>query len=402
MRSSTSVFCFPALFLAVLVLATSPLACHAQPGGAAADKAAEAADPATGDSAAKKDAESTDTYAYILMKTSRGNIVLRLNESLAPMSTANFLKYAKEGAYDGTIFHRVIDGFMIQGGGFGTDYEKRPTSPPIKNEGLNGLKNDRYTIAMARTQAPDSATNQFYINVNDNNQLNTVPGRPGYAVFGHVIAGRKVVDEIRQTPKQDRGSPFTDSPEEPIVIEKVQKIDLSEAEKMVVADGGKASDCTEPTENEKRAKNTTPLDATDVAPKDLPGIAVDRPADGENNGMKWWVIEEGTGEKPGRMEDQVTVHYEGYLLNGSKFDSSVDRGQPATFPLNRVIPGWQLGVSQMKVGETKKLMVPADPWGYGARGTPGGPIPPNATLVFDVKLISIQPAGPAVPVEKKE
>jgi peptidyl-prolyl cis-trans isomerase A (cyclophilin A) len=386
MRLSTNLLCF----LAVSMLGFLGLNSAQAQEGAAEEVAAEDAKEASADKAKKG-----NTYEYALIKTDKGDIVVRLNETLAPISTANFLSYAKEGAYNDTIFHRVIDGFMIQGGGFGVDLEKRPTNAPIVNEVTNGLRNDRYTIAMARTNDPNSATNQFYINVNNNNQLNGSPGRPGYAVFGHVIAGIKVVDEIRQTPKTNRGGAFTDSPSTPIVIKSVARIDKAEAEKLVVADGGKASAVTEPTPNEiKASQPKMDLTTTDVKPDQLPGMSVDRPADGEENGLKWWVLEAGADDAatPQNMNDTVKVHYTGYLLDGTKFDSSVDRGDPIEFPLDKVIPGWTMGVSKMKIGEKKKLLIPATPWGYGARGA-GGVIPPNATLVFDVELLGITPGG---------
>ena len=348
------------------------------------------------------DKATTLPYDYVLMKTNQGDILLRLDNKLAPISTENFLRYVDEGGYDGTIFHRVISNFMIQGGGFDTNYEKRPTSAPIKNEWVNGLKNQKNTIAMARIGGnADSATNQFFINVVDNGQLDR-PQADGaaYAVFGHVIAGQKTVEAIRTTPKEKRPGAFVDSPKDAIVIEKAMQVDLAEAKKIVEAQGESPAVCTEQTQNEKQALATAKgikaamegskmLTRTDVAPKDLPGIPVDRPADGENAGLKWWVLEQGNGATPNHYEDRVTVHYSGYLLDGTKFDSSVDRGQPATFALGQVIEGWTLGVGQMKVGEKKKLLIPAK-LAYKAQGRPPV-IPPNATLVFDVELIEVIP-----------
>jgi len=135
----------------------------------------------------------------VLLKTTYGNIVLELNQNKAPISVKNFIQYVKNGYYRGTIFHRVISNFMIQGGGYTQNLEKKQTLPAIKNEANNGLKNNRGTIAMARTSAIDSATAQFFINVTDNdflNHKNTGRGY-GYAVFGKVIKGMDVVDRIR-------------------------------------------------------------------------------------------------------------------------------------------------------------------------------------------------------------
>jgi len=135
----------------------------------------------------------------ITLSTSLGNIVLELDADKAPITVENFLSYAKSGYYNGTIFHRVIDGFMIQGGGFDASMKQKSTENPIKNEANNGLKNNIYTIAMARTSIPDSATSQFFINVNNNDFLN-YPGQDGwgYCVFGKVTEGTDVVDKIQK------------------------------------------------------------------------------------------------------------------------------------------------------------------------------------------------------------
>ena len=132
------------------------------------------------------------------IETSMGSITLELDDAKAPVTVANFLAYAKDGHYDGTIFHRVIDGFMIQGGGFTEKMDQKPAHDPIPLEARGGLRNDRYTIAMARTSYPHSATSQFYINVNDNSFLNADEARDGqgYAVFGRVVKGTEVVDKI--------------------------------------------------------------------------------------------------------------------------------------------------------------------------------------------------------------
>ncbi len=151
-----------------------------------------------------------------------GVITLELDADKAPKSTANFLAYVNKGHYDRTIFHRVIDGFMVQGGGFEPGMTQKPTDAPIDNEANNGLKNDMYTVAMARTQAPHSATAQFFINVADNGFLNhTAPSLQGwgYAVFGKVVKGTEVVDQIRGV-KTGRSGFHDDVPKEDVVIEK--------------------------------------------------------------------------------------------------------------------------------------------------------------------------------------
>jgi len=144
-------------------------------------------------------AQDKTTAPRVLLATSAGDIVLQLDAEKAPKSVANFLEYVKSGHYDGTVFHRVMDGFMIQGGGFTPDMAQKPTRAPIPLESRNGLKNERGTVAMARTSVPDSATSQFFINVVDNSSKLDYP-KPdgnGYAVFGKVVAGMDVVDRIR-------------------------------------------------------------------------------------------------------------------------------------------------------------------------------------------------------------
>jgi len=152
------------------------------------------------------------------LKTTMGDIIVELNERAAPVTVKNFLIYVKAGFYDGTIFHRAINNFMIQGGGFTVDMARKQTRPPIVNEAGNGLKNDRGTIAMARTDHPDSATSQFFINQRNNDALNySGPGRPGYAVFGRVIKGMDVVDAIAGVRTTVRGG-MRDVPVEPVII----------------------------------------------------------------------------------------------------------------------------------------------------------------------------------------
>ncbi|WP_439107044.1 peptidylprolyl isomerase [Congregibacter sp.] len=159
----------------------------------------------------------------VTLNTTYGPIKLELDAEKAPATVANFLMYAREGLYDGTIFHRVIDNFMIQGGGFDADMQQKETKEPIENEADNGLKNDFGTVAMARTMDPHSATAQFFINVKDNDFLNhsgkTMQGW-GYAVFGKIVDGEEVLDKIRAVPTTSRGG-HQDVPAEPVIIESV-------------------------------------------------------------------------------------------------------------------------------------------------------------------------------------
>ncbi|UCE30300.1 MAG: peptidyl-prolyl cis-trans isomerase [Burkholderiales bacterium] len=156
--------------------------------------------------------------------TSFGIIGIELDHGAAPISSENFLQYARDGHFDGTIFHRVIPGFVIQGGGFDTKGVQRPTRAPIENEATNGLKNEKYTLSMARTQAPHSATSQFFINVADNAFLDHTAPSPqgwGYAVFGRVVEGTDVVDRIVEVPTGSRG-PHSDWPVEDVVVERTE------------------------------------------------------------------------------------------------------------------------------------------------------------------------------------
>jgi peptidyl-prolyl cis-trans isomerase A (cyclophilin A) len=155
----------------------------------------------------------------VKLTTSMGDIVLQLDAAKAPKTVDNFVQYVKAGHYNGTIFHRVIDGFMIQGGGFTPEMKEKPTRPPIALESRNGLKNDKYTVAMARTNVADSATSQFFINVNDNDFLNAArsPDGNGYAVFGKVIRGTDVVEKIRKVETGQKG-PYGDVPVQAVII----------------------------------------------------------------------------------------------------------------------------------------------------------------------------------------
>jgi peptidyl-prolyl cis-trans isomerase A (cyclophilin A)/peptidyl-prolyl cis-trans isomerase B (cyclophilin B) len=157
----------------------------------------------------------------VSMKTSMGEIVLELYPDKAPKTVANFLDYAKSGYYNGTVFHRVIDNFMIQGGGFDKDMKQKPTNSPIENEAKNGLKNEAYTVAMARTSQPHSASSQFFINVRDNGFLD-YPGQDGwgYCVFGKIVKGTEIVNKMKVVETTNKGM-HQNVPVKPIVIESV-------------------------------------------------------------------------------------------------------------------------------------------------------------------------------------
>lgn len=160
----------------------------------------------------------------VILTTNHGNITIELDAEKAPKTVENFLAYVNSGHYAGTIFHRVIDGFMIQGGGFEPGMKQKPTNDPVENEAKNGLKNDMYTLAMARTSAPHSASAQFFININNNAFLD-YPGQDGwgYCVFGKVTDGTDVVEKIKAV-KTTRSGMFADVPVEDVIIEKAEVI----------------------------------------------------------------------------------------------------------------------------------------------------------------------------------
>lgn len=199
------------------VAALLPLAALAQ----------EATAPAAEKTASEAATEAAVPATRVAITTNMGRMVVELDAAKAPKSVANFLQYVDSGFYDGTVFHRVIGNFMIQGGGFSTDLQRKPTKAPIPNEANNGLSNLRGTVAMARTSDPNSATSQFFINTVDNPRLDFVSEQNaytwGYAVFGKVVEGMDVVDRIRQVPTGSMG-PFQDVPRTPVLIESVRRV----------------------------------------------------------------------------------------------------------------------------------------------------------------------------------
>ncbi len=195
---------------------------------AQADKPAPA-QPAAPKPAAIQPAPTTENFVYVIMKTSSGDVALELNHEKAPVSVENFLYYTDKKFYDGTIFHRVIPNFMIQGGGFTADMnQKKDTAKGIKNEWQNGLKNSKGTVAMARLGSqPDSATCQFFINVNDNAFLDQARDGAGYAVFGKVVDGMDVVDKIKAVKTASRNTPqgpMQDVPTETVTIKELRRM----------------------------------------------------------------------------------------------------------------------------------------------------------------------------------
>ena len=202
---------FKRLLLAAVLLTPALAFAQATPPAAAKD-----AKPA-----AKVEAAPTTAAPKVLLKTSMGDITIELAADKAPKSTANFLAYVNSGFYDGTVFHRVIDNFMVQGGGFTKELQQKPTRASIVNESKNGLSNVRGSVAMARTADPNSATAQFFVNVVDNPQLDYASdAQPGYCVFGKVVAGLDVIDKIKAVKTGPQNQFRSDVPTTPVVIEK--------------------------------------------------------------------------------------------------------------------------------------------------------------------------------------
>jgi len=345
--------------------------------------------------------EGGELHPRVKMTTNMGTFVLELDAEKAPASTYNFLKYAADGYYENTIFHRIIPTFMIQGGGFTADMTEKSDGlrAPIVNEWTNGLKNKRGTIAMARTNMPDSATAQFFINVVDNANLDLpMSGGAGYAVFGKVVEGMEVVDKIKDVkttthPKLPMGAVV---PEETVLIQKAELIGAGSMDMYAAKAEEAAKAIAVAREAEAAAKAKAAEEAKKNQERAMEVVLTKLQAEYKGqfettaSGLRWLVItppKDAASPTP-KPTDTVEVHYTGKLTDGTKFDSSVDRGQPASFPLNRVIKGWTEGVGMMRAGEKRLLLIPPD-LGYGAGGSPPR-IPPNAYLVFEVELLGIK------------
>ena len=320
---------------------------------------------------------------YAVMDTSMGSITIELDFQKAPVSTANFVRYAREGFYAGTIFHRVISNFMIQGGQFDKNLDKKNEGihAPILNEWQNGLKNTRGTIAMARTHQPDSATAQFFINTVDNPDLDNPRGGAAYAVFGKVIEGMDVVDKIKNTPcaAHPKYPGPAVVPKKAILIKGVAiqgQYDEEALERQMTAADRRMED-------QKKAREDSV--AAVIASLEA---ETSHKAQKTETGLYYIPIKSGSGKNSPDRSSTVKVHYEGKLLDGSVFDSSYARGETIEFPLNGVIPGWTEGIPLMKTGGSCYLVIPPQ-LAYGDAGA-GNVIPPNAWLVFKVELFSFK------------
>jgi peptidyl-prolyl cis-trans isomerase A (cyclophilin A) len=321
----------------------------------------------------KMDQEFLKTQAdglYLKMNTNRGDIYLQLEFEKVPMTTANFVGLAEgtikntakaEGVpfYDGLKFHRVIPNFMVQGGdpqgtGQGGPGYKFP------DEFDTTLKHNGPGVLSMANAGPGTNGSQFFITHVETGWLN---GK--HSIFGHVVKGQDVVNAIQQN----------DTLKTVTVLRKGKKAEEFDAAKVFEFEKGNVSKKAEEKAKAEQAAMDKVLNEKYANAKTTA------------SGLRYIVEKEGTGASP-LATNKVTVHYTGTLLNGTKFDSSVDRGQPASFPLNQVIPGWTEGLQLMKVGGKTKFIIPPA-LGYGANGA-GGVIPPNAWLIFDVELLDVK------------
>lgn len=350
--------------------------------GQDAAKTPEAGKPATGDA----------MHPRVKLETTLGDIVVQLDAQKAPITTDNFIKYADAKFFDGTIFHRVMKDFMIQGGGHLPDLQEKKEGlrNPIKTEWKNGLKNVKGTISMARKGGdPNSASAQFFINVVDNAMLDQAQGDgAGYTVFGKVVEGEDTVEKIRNTPVTTNpaypGGAVV--PTETVVIKSVKVLGDVDRTKIEAAAKDAEKTITDAHAKAGEAKSAEVGAYVAKIEAETGKKAIKTPS-----GLMYIDLKEGEGPQPEKTAS-VDVHYTGWLLpvsDSTKFDSSVDRGKPFTFNLKGgVIQGWLEGVSTMKVGGKRKLIIPGD-LGYGKRGSPPK-IPPDSTLIFDVELLAIK------------
>jgi cyclophilin family peptidyl-prolyl cis-trans isomerase len=347
---------------------------------------------------------------YVKVSTTLGDMVVELYQDKAPITVKNFLAYVDDGFYEGTMFHRVIKDFMVQGGGMLPDYSKKTTKESIKNEADNGLKNVYGTLAMARTQHPDSASSQFFINVKSNAFLNhraPNPGGWGYCVFGTVIDGIDTLEKIRNTPvkmdpRADRQKPA--APLTPVLINKVTRVDQEEIKEAVAAARAKEAQQVQKEaqqvqlvaletkkQAEQKAEEDKKLSASvseqfEQAKEFVKQRGIDITKGQDSPTGVWYVaITEGTGATP-KETDKVELHATGWLADGKKFWSSHDDGTALNRSVTRFVPGFREGLTKIKAGGTTIVVMPPE-LAYGKRGS--RQIPPNAVLIFEIELLSI-------------
>jgi cyclophilin family peptidyl-prolyl cis-trans isomerase len=340
-----------------------------------------------------EDSAASMKPTYVI-KTAKGEITLELDAEKAPGTVLNFDYYVSAGFYNGTIFHRVIPNFMIQGGGFLPDETQKSEGlrEPIANEWRNGLKNVRGSIAMARIgRRPDSATAQFFINLKDNPVLDKPNDGAAYCVFGTVTAGIETVDAIAAVPtvaKASFGGREKANPVEPILIETITAVTPLDRDKATARKTVAAEEIANAEKIAKEAAQKAAMAEVEdfVAAKEKELGAKREVTD---SGLISIVMQAGTGTVKPTVKDKAKVHYTGTFLDGKEFDSSRKPGrQPFDVNLaGGVIQGWLEGLKLMTEGERRLFIIPPD-LAYGPGGSPGA-IPPNSWLVFDVEMLKI-------------
>ncbi len=359
-------------------------------GGAAALAGQDAAPAEAQPETAERTAPTLDPrFEFVRMETTEGEMHLLLDAPAAPLTVANFLQYVDDGFYDGTTFHRVVPDFVIQGGGFTAEGERKETRPGVRNEWQNGLKNDDYALSMARLGGqPHSGTSQFFVNVKDNPPLDMSRDGAAYAVFGIVVDGRATVDAIEAVPTglgTLAGRQSRDVPAEPVVIRRATRLDASDLSEAA----REHALAWQETYAEARATMVERSERLERARRLLDA------AEPRESGLVTAVVSEGEGETV-PVGSTITARYTGWLADdGWCFDTSIGKPQGDTFtaPLRPggLIEGWIEGIALMRKGETRVFEIPPD-LGYGARGF-APIIPGNATLLFEVTLVDSTPAG---------
>ncbi len=316
----------------------------------------------------------------VKIETTLGDIVVELDTEKAPSTVLNFLDYVAEAFYDGTVFHRVVERSVIQGGGYTADMTEKKAGlrPPVADESYNGLKNERGTLAMYREPGKfNSAQSQFFINVADNPPLDRLRDGAGYTVFGRVVDGLETVERIRGTsvgthPKYAAGkNPVV--PLKPVVIRSIRLVTPFDRPATVVL---------------AEAAQELRRDRIKVIVRRLENEAGTKAVITES-GLRYVDYREGRGAYP-LAEEAVEMHYRGTLIDGKEFDSSTRQtGDSLTINMDSAIKGLREGLQSMREGGKRAIIVPPE-LGYGADGIPGR-IPPDSTLVYDIELLAVRP-----------